>query len=116
MKVLWTFRNTSRLKTQRFVESINCWIGALTWFWYARGGYGAVPLVLHVSAEAVAAHHELLQVKVFLGDEPVHGGAGPVLVRASRVAAQDDVPDLVVAENVAKLRCQVSVTLKSIQH
>ena len=64
----------------------------------------------------IAAHHEILQVEVLLGNEPVHGGAGPVLVRASRVAAQDDVPDLVVAENVAELRRQVSVTLKSIQH
>ena len=73
-----------------------------TWLRYTRGGYCAVALVLEVGPEAVAPHHEVLKVKVLLSDKSVNRRSGPVLVRASGVVAQDNVPDLVVVEYIAE--------------
>ena len=96
---------------------INCKkvISRRTWLWNTGRGYGAVPLRLQICAEAVAPDHELPEVEVPLGDEPVHRGSGPVVLGAAGVVAQDDVPDLVVAEDVAQLRCQVTVPLNLIR-
>ena len=88
----------------------------LAWFWNTGRRYGAVPLLLQICAEAVAPHHKLPEVEVPLADESVHRGAGPVVLGAAGVVAQDDVPDLIVAEDVAQLRRQVTVPLKSIQY